>query len=95
MYAIVSSIHMHGYIYTRWRCVVSIGYCFLALAVFTIGLSAANLRCKVFGCNPDPYMKLVVTPGARLPKLHHHGQLKVLPSCSNTVHPHWNNTVSK
>jgi len=62
---------------------------------FAVGLSAANLRCKVFGSNPDPYIKLVVIPGARLPKLHHHGQLKVLPSCSNTVHPRWNNTVSK
>ena len=59
-----------------------------------IGLSAANLRCKVVGSNPDPYVKLTVVPGYHSTKLPHYNQLRVLPNCNGTVHPRWDNLVS-
>lgn len=73
------------------NCISYVIYCNFK---YNVALSAANLRCKAVGSNPDPYIKLTVIPGQQLAKLPHHSQLRVLPNCNGTIHPHWNDLVS-
>ena len=65
-----------------------LNYCYLPLDI-----ECSGLRVKTFG-SPDPFLKIKVVPGPRLPKLPYHAhQLVVTPVVFGSTSPSWSDEV--